>query len=498
MCCLAEGYGPVYFDGWDANGNPVGRPRLDSVVSIGGLSQGMTGNMYGWLYTMLLGSTAADENGWVVELGRITSGNKGGYGVIEASTSSASSTGKPQTFVAMEETWLWTRSSGMLRVARGWFANVKKTGGSSCEFTNPPELGNGTQAELTQREAAKNGRQPILLFHRTAELPKKIRETGIKDSANEKLVRQAIRSAYGDTLLQAGGWMDEEDVLDGITDEGTPEDEAYRLWLGVGREASGRLVSSAAFDRVDRVQDRTIEKGALVVVTFDGSRSEDSTVIMLTTVEEVPHQEIYEIWERPQGKAGADWKVPTQDVDDAMTEVLSDYQVLMLGADEAAGYESLVNDWGVRVGRCELSKVGDPKAQGLLFAVRWNSANRLVDMMTRLYRAAFDDESTMMTHSSSHRYAETLRSHVLRMNIGHKSGGKYAYPVKDEQTENEDGGTDTTRRQGFDVQIDAGITSIFGYWLAKRMWEQYGGLIGSGSKDRKKSSGSRVDRLRNL
>lgn len=491
VTCLVEAYGPCVFDGWDANGEPVGKPRPDAVVSIGGLSQGQTGNMYDWLYTMLVGSAAADEYGWTVELGRITNGSKGGYGVIEASTSSASSTGKPQTFVAMEETWLWTKSSGMHRVARGWLANVKKTGGSSCEYTNPPELGNNTWAEMTQREAAKKGRQKIMLFHRSADLPKEIRKGGIKLAKNEKLVRAAIDSAYGDTLKQNGGWMDAEDVYDGITDEGTPEDEGYRLWLGVGRDVSGRIVSPEAYDRKDRVVDRTIEPGSLVVVTFDGSKSEDSTVIMLTTLEETPFQQIHEIWERPAGPKGEGYRIPTADVDQSMMECLSTYQVVCLGADEASGWESLVMDWGVKLGRLELSRIGDPAARGLLFPVWWNTSNKLVDTMTRLYDAAWQDEATMLTHGED----ETMRSHILRMNK--QLIGKYLRPIKDES--DDDG--DTVRRQGQGVQIDAGITSIFGYWLAKRYWEQYAGLIGSGSKtsgEKSKRSSKKLDRLKNL
>ena len=501
LTCLAEFDGPIKFDGWDAKGEPIGVIREDAVVSIGGLAEGQTANMYDWLYTALDESAAAEANGWKVELGRITK-QKGGYNVIEPSTSSSSTVGKPQTFVAKEETWLWTASSGMHRVNKAWTKNANKTGGTTCEYTNPPELGNNTIAELTQREAKKTKRNPIMLFHRTATLHDDIKKGGIKLAKNEKKVRAAIHTAYGDTLKQNGGWMDEEDVYDGIMEESTSEDDAYREWLGVGREVAGRIVTPADYDRHELVGS-PIEDGALVALTFDGGKTIDSTCIMATTIEDVPRQEILHIWEKPLGPAGDGWSVPTSEVDEAMRYELSRLNVVVLGADIAAGWESLINDWEVEWGVMLQSKIAE-FGTGLVFPIWWNSASKLVDEMTRLYKSAMESETTRVSHDPEHKEAETLRNHILRMSS--KQQGKHLRPVKDEINEDAAGEETATGKQGQDIQIDAGICSIFGYWLARKKWEAYAPMVNKAKAKRegedgttgKKKRSSKLDRLANL
>lgn len=443
LTCLAEAYGPTKFDGWDSHGEPVGTTRQDAVVNIVGTSEDQTGNMYDWLFSALNGSQAAAEHGWTVELGRVTS-RKGGYGVIEAITSSAlSATGSPQTFVAMEETWLWFRSNGGHRLARALIANATKTGGTVAEFTNPPELGRDSIAELTQRTAHK---QPnIYVRSRQADLPKPIAAKGLKLASNRKHVMAAIKSAYGDTL-EPDGWIDADNIYDGIADEATPEDEAYRLYLGVARKSSTMLIDPEHLD-IHTDTERVIEHGARIVLSFDGATTTDSTVILATSIEEQPHQWVIGWWERPRNIE--EWRVPHDEVNNAMRQAAETWRVDLLAADYAGGWEAQINDWEAEWGTVTPSKVGT-FGSGRVLQVWWNNNPKIVDDMTRTYTAVIEastPDQPLWTHSGDPR----LRAHILNMTrAGNRS---YVRPGRRDQTP--------------DSQIDGGVASILGLWAAR-------------------------------
>lgn len=469
LLCLNEFDGPSVFGGWDEDGEPIGLVRPDAVVGIVGLSESQTGNMYDWLYSLLINSDAAAQNGWNVELGRITK-KRGGYGVLEALTSSQSSTGKPLTFVAKEETWLWTRSSGMLTIARSLDSNTSKTGGSSCEFTNPPELGVGSLAEKTQKDAQNPHGRPILINARRAKIPKILNEGGLKLPENEARVRRAIRSAYGDSMLSKGGWMSEDDVYFGILDEQL-EPDAYRLWLGVERVVQEALINPELWDRAACPDWIPIETDTPVVLSFDGSVTRDSTVIMATTLEEVPRQEIVAIWERPL--TADDWRVSTVEVDDEMMEAFDTYDVRLLVADKEAGWESQITAWEARFGEATISGI-ERFTPALVLPVAFNNQYRLVDSMVRLWISALEADTPGLAHAGS----DPLNRHIASMRRGARRG--MIRPIKAEG-------------RGQLRQIDAGICSIMGYWGAVKMRGRSGGAVKSGGNSRARSAFSRLE-----
>src|SRR5690606_5154287 len=94
---IGEFCGPVVFDGWDADGRPVGKPWPTPWVQIAACSEDQTGNTYSALYAMLADSPALDDHG--LDLGRTKVMLRGRPGcVIEPVTASAGSReGQPIT-----------------------------------------------------------------------------------------------------------------------------------------------------------------------------------------------------------------------------------------------------------------------------------------------------------------------------------------------------------------------------------------------------------------
>jgi phage terminase large subunit-like protein len=79
-----------------------------------------------------------------------------------------------------------------------------------------------------------------------------------------------------------------------------------------------------------------------VVLGFDGSRSKDSTGIVVATVEPKPHVFVLECWERPRD-AGDDWEVPTSAVRARLLQAVEYFDVKEIAADVALWRETLAD-----------------------------------------------------------------------------------------------------------------------------------------------------------
>jgi phage terminase large subunit-like protein len=78
--------------------------------------------------------------------------------------------------------------------------------------------------------------------------------------------------------------------------------------------------------------DRGIPDGASVVLGFDGSFSNDCTALVACTIEERPHIQVVSLWENPQDDS---WRVPVEDVEDAIRESCKRWQVQEIACDPA-------------------------------------------------------------------------------------------------------------------------------------------------------------------
>jgi phage terminase large subunit-like protein len=81
-----------------------------------------------------------------------------------------------------------------------------------------------------------------------------------------------------------------------------------------------------------RKKSRNVAPRSQVVLSFDGSKTGDSTGLVGVTVEEVPHVFVVGSWERPAG--AVDWRIPRAEVKEAVREACRTYSVVEVAWDD--------------------------------------------------------------------------------------------------------------------------------------------------------------------
>lgn len=218
--CFGHLVGPVVFDGWDADGQPVGRPHPTPWVQVCALAEDQTDNCFAQLLHSLGGSQAVDDFKLDLGLSRICfQGDR--IGKIEPVTSAGGTReGQPITFAGKEETQYWTPGKHGPELSRTLDRNLIKTGGLSMAATNAFRRGEDSVAEEDSIAAEKGARG--LLYE-------SIRGTYVADMEDRELVAQSLREAYD----PQADWLDFETLTDGATDPTTPAGERRRFFLNI-------------------------------------------------------------------------------------------------------------------------------------------------------------------------------------------------------------------------------------------------------------------------
>lgn len=328
---ILHAFGPVQFDGWDANGEPVGRSVDTPWVQIAATSDDQTDNTFRPLFRMLSEGELANLPG--LDIGETRIKLPSGDGWIEPVTAAARSRlGNPITFASFTETHLMRKRDGGLDLTRAMKRNLAGMGGSWGEVTNAWDPSEDSVAQLTAEAKAPG----VYLDHAHPDLP---RLTG-EQFADDRAVLERIVVKYGDSCRKNGGWVDERSILATIRDASTGESEARRYFLDevtVGERDAVNALQWAALARP------VAEYGALgprepVALGFDGSRYRDATALMACRISDgrwfalgvwVPDQ--YRTAE--QEAANQPGKVPEDLVERAMDDAFAAYDVWYMIAD---------------------------------------------------------------------------------------------------------------------------------------------------------------------
>jgi phage terminase large subunit-like protein len=155
-------------------------------------------------------------------------------------------------------------------------------------------------------------------------------------------LREAIRIAHP----AAGDWLSVETIERQYMDRTLPPHEFRRYWLNQWASSPDRWLPEGAFEAL--TTEREVDYGTEIVLGFDGSISDDSTVIIGATCEEVPHLWIHAMWEKPDR---GDFVVDPLDVRAALLDAAKRYNVRSVGADPYRYRDTLavVADAGVNV-----------------------------------------------------------------------------------------------------------------------------------------------------
>lgn len=327
---IAELAGPVRFGGWDANGEPVGRPwgtmgDPNAWVQLAAVSEDQVENTHSVVYEFLTANDGACADALRIDAGLTRSFLRDGNrtGKLEPVTAAAGSReGQPVTYAEMDETHLWTPSNGGKRLAATLRRNVGKMDGRSYETTNSFVPGDRTVAEGTHR-AAETGAAGV--FYDAVEAP-----PVDPDDPDEKLA-EALEVAYGNAVRnEAGGWVDVDRLVAEIRDPDMEWDDACRFFFNWNRRSSTGFIDVKLWE-LQANPERIVEPGEYVALGFDGSINNDSTALYGCT----PDGFVFEVakWERPKGER--EWRVPRLEVEDAVSEAFEQYQVGRMFCDPA-------------------------------------------------------------------------------------------------------------------------------------------------------------------
>lgn len=348
---LAELAAPVVFDGWDAAGEPVGRPQPTPWIQIASVSEDSTDNTWSAIYQMALGDDFAEQLPGV-DVGRTRIYTPRG-GSLEAVTSSGDSReGQRITFAVLDETHLWTPSSGGVDLAAVLRRNIAKMDGVSVETTNAPFLGEGSVAEETIEECRRGEVRGVLFDHREAP------DVDLKDIP---ALLAALEHVYGDSY-----WINKERLAEEIQDGSTTADDAERFYLNRVRSSADKYFDQEAW-KARAKPDTEVPPKTLIALGFDGSKFDDATALIGTVVT-TGHQFVLGFWEKPL-EAGDDWEVPADEVNAAVDDAFATYDVWRLYADPPY-WEDTVASWSGRYGAKRVIEWWTMRDRQVAFALR--------------------------------------------------------------------------------------------------------------------------------
>jgi hypothetical protein len=364
---IAEALADVVPAGWDAEGQPVGRPWADSItpwVVIAAATEAQTANSWAPLLEMLEGDAPVlDEYPGLEPMGSFV--NLPGRGRIMPVTASATSIkGKPTVFTIMDQTETWTRSNGGIDFADVLINNAVKIGGSVIETPNAYTPGLGSVAENTAAayQAMLEGRTKLdrgmYVDHREA--------PGDTDLGDRESLVAGLRFAYGDSADHPDGcvihepacepgWAPIEDRVERIWQLDSDEQLSRMDWLNQITHATDSWLSAPEWAGC-KDDAKSAQLGDIIVLGFDGSRGRvkgkpDATALVGCRVSDGYMFEV-KVWEASdvEKTAWERWEPPLVEIEATIADCFDRYNVVGFYADPAKDWRSYVNAWEARWG----------------------------------------------------------------------------------------------------------------------------------------------------
>ena len=306
------------------------------------------------------GNAALEIPGLDIGLTRIRTRN----GKLEPVTASASSReGQRLTACILDEPHLMTASNGGHRLAAVIRRNLGKLNGRSLETTNAWSPGEDSVAELTSIYADKVAEQiadgkrrvleeGVLRYHPKASVP---------NLADLPVLRRALEGLYADAP-----WVDIDRIVSEVLDPGTHPSDARRFYLNAVTTADDALVTADEWDAC--YLDDVLDAGDEITLGFDGSKSDDASVLVAMRVSD-RFATVIGAMEKPD-HAGKDWEVDREFFDGLVANCFAQYRVLGFYSD-VAHFESYVDRWSAEYG-AGLLVSASPRS-----AVGWDMRGRL-------------------------------------------------------------------------------------------------------------------------
>ena len=337
---VAEALGPVRCDGWDANGQPVGRPVKSPFIRCLATEEKQSGHTFQNI-AYIMGEwgqdTHPDTFGGIKGIGDYRSTQNiylpDGGECRSSSSGAASKDGGKETFVVPDEVHLYVlpelrnmyattmRNTGKRKAAEPW----------ALLTTTACKLGEQSVWEILEKQWKRGELGPEwLVHHREAK--------GRIDITDRDRTLKQLRDVYGPAMDPVTGWMDPAGVYVIMTNPTECRDEAEAARYYLNRSMSGsdawiaqRVVEDAQTGPVARSESvddvlAVVPAGEAIAIGFDGSLNDDSTVIRGCRMSDGFRFTIG-LWEKPDGASGAGWEVPRREVLERFRWALSTYTV---------------------------------------------------------------------------------------------------------------------------------------------------------------------------
>jgi hypothetical protein len=402
---IEEFVGPVVFDRWDAAvpGGAVGRPWMNPWVQIAAVSEDQTDNTYHAIHDFLAASEHRAAKSLGIDLGLTRLHLVGRPGVLEPVTAAAGSReGQRLTFAVLDETHLWTRRNGGVRLAGTLRRNAAKMSGRTFETTNAPLLGEKSVAEQSGLDAG------VLHYARRPSVEP------MPDWSDAQMLT-ALAECYGDSW-----WAPLARFLAEIRDPATSWDDVIRFYFNTRSAGAGRAVDPRVWDALAR-DDGKPAPGTRIGVGFDGSISQDATVIVGCT--EAGYSFEIGRWERPFGPelvrwfnehpSDHEWRVDRQAVDAAVEETFATWDVGLMLCDPPK-WETETDLWAAKHG------------EEVVLGVYTNQASRFAPMVDRWLTGIREG---VHTHDGSEIVTRHVKAaHLQRVRLtDHEDDGRTRY-----------------------------------------------------------------------
>jgi phage terminase large subunit-like protein len=418
---LFEAFGPARFshisDGTDTYtfkgktyqyqvGEPVGTEVITPVIRCLATEEGQAGNTYDNVHFNLTEGPLAEG------LPRDAAGLTrifipGGGEIIPSTASNSSKDGGKETFVVFDETHLYIQNElkRMYQTVRRNLAKRKIAEPWSLETSTMYMPGEKSVAEESHDLAkaiieGKTKRQRLLFDHREADAD--------IDLTDEDQVRSGLREAYGPFAEV----MDIERIINEIYDPRNDPQDSRRYYFNQPTSSRDAWISAPEWNACAAIKE--VAKNDEITLGFDGSRKRsrgvaDATALVGCRVSDGHLFEI-KVWEQPDGPAGDDWEVPTEDVDFEVRKAFETYKVVGFFADPAK-WESYIAGWESAFGK--QLKVKSSLNHPIEWWMTGNRSYLVVRALEQFQNAIVDKE---LTHDGS----RALTRHILnaRRRIG--------------------------------------------------------------------------------
>ena len=214
----------------------------------------------------------------------------------------------------------------------------------------------------------------------------------------------------------------------------TPEAEFKTKRLNIWTSTSDTWLPHGTWDAI--ADEREIPDGADIVIGFDGSFNGDCTAIVGVSVEEIPHIFPIAVWEKPD-EADATWQIPILEVEDAIRNAATRWQVLEIACDPyrwARTFQIL-------------------EEENLPIVVFPQTASRMTPATTRFFESVMNKT---MTHNGDSQLARHIGNAQLRVD---NRGSRLAKEAK-----------------GSKRRIDLAVSSVMALERAA-YWQSQGGAL---------------------